>query len=631
MPCHACRVSVQTGIVLTGFVLTNQARCAILVLKFFRHFFVFSYLKPFSFPMKDYLSSLLKSSLQQLAANQDIDNALLNNIRIDRTKDKAHGDFATNVALMLSKSFHQNPRQLAQAIIDHLPASDKIAKVEIAGPGFINFFVKQEDIAASIMAMYGDERLNVPAVSKPDTIVADYSAPNVAKEMAVHHIRSTVIGDAVVRVLEFLGHKVIRANHIGDWGTQFGMLIAYLERKENEQGSGLDLSDFEAFYREAKACYDSDPDFAETARRYVVMLQGGNEYCRKMWQKLVTMTMEQNQRIYERLNVTLTPRDIMGESMYNSMLPEIVKDLEDKGLAKEDQGAVVVFLPEFTGKDGNPLGVIVRKKDGGYLYTTTDIACVKYRVNTLKANRLMYFIDSRQHQHLEAAWLIARKAGYAGDSVQIEHEAFGMMLGKDGKPYKTRSGGTVKLRDLLDEAEERASKLLTERGSTLDEATKAQVVHNIAVGAVKYADLSKNRLTDYVFDWDLMLSFEGNTAPYLQYAYSRIRAIFRKAAEQGLSCGQVVLSEEAEKELANKLLAFPEAVNQVAAKAMPHLLCTYLYELSGSFMRFYESCPVLKEGVPADIKQSRLTLCDLTARVLRQGLGLLGINVMEQM
>ena len=310
------------------------------------------------------------------------------------------------------------------------------------------------------------------------------------------------------------------------------------------------------------------------------------------------------------------------------MLPKIVEDLMQKGIAVEDQGAVVVFLPQFKNKDGEPLGEIVRKKDGGYLYTTTDIACVKYRVETLKANRLMYFIDSRQHQHLEAAWSIARMAGYADESVRIEHEAFGMMLGKDGKPYKTRSGGTVKLRDLLDEAENRVTALLDKRNSPLQGKDRDEVIHNIAIGAVKYADLSKNRMTDYVFDWDLMLSFDGNTAPYLQYAYSRIRSIFRKAE---IEPGAIVLQEEAENDLATKLLAFEDTVKSVAEKAMPHLLCTYLFELSGIFMRFYEACPVLKGDVALEIKASRLALCDLTAKVLKQGLGLLGINTMEQM
>ncbi len=578
--------------------------------------------------MKTHIENLLNNCINKLSNEYDINKDLVKNIRIDRTKDKAHGDFATNIAMLLAKSLKKPPRDVATLIIDTLDKSDRIEKTEIAGPGFINFFVKKDFISKQLKSMLDDERLSIKKIDAPLNIVVDYSAPNVAKEMAVHHIRSTVIGDSVVRVLEFLGHNVIRANHVGDWGTQFGMLIAYLERKQKESSEDLVLSDFEAFYREAKLCYDSDEEFAVKARSYVVKLQGGDEYCNKMWKKLVDMTMTQNQEIYDRLDVTLSKKDIMGESLYNDMLPTIVDDLMQKKLAVIDDGAVCVYLPQYKNKEGEPLGVIVRKQDGGYLYATTDLACVKYRVEKFNANRLMYFIDSRQHQHLEAVWDIARKAGYADDSIVIEHDAFGMMLGKDGKPFKTRSGGTVKLKDLLDEAESRVTKLLEERNCNISDADRANVIHNIAIGAVKYADLSKNRLTDYIFDWDLMLSFDGNTAPYLQYAYSRIRSIFRKTNEP---LGDIVINNEAEESLATALLAFPDAVDQVAQKAMPHILCTYLFNLAGTFMHFYEACPILKDDVDENTRRSRLALCELTSRVLKQGLGLLGINVMEQM
>ena len=578
--------------------------------------------------MKEHLAALLRASLNALHQDFTFPEDIADKIRIDHTKDKAHGDFATNAAMLLAKPLGQKPRDIAELIIKNLPQDERISKIEIAGPGFINFFVNANYSAAQLTEMLADDRLNIAKVEQPQNIVVDYSAPNVAKEMAVHHIRSTVIGDAMVRVLEFLGHNVIRANHIGDWGTQFGMLIAYLEKCENESGSGMELSDFEAFYREAKRLYDEDEAFGQKARSYVVKLQGGDEYCQKMWQKLVTMTMEQNQAIYDRLDVTLSPKDVMGESLYNPMLPEVVDDLIKKGIAVEDQGAIVVFLDDMKNKDGEKFGYIVRKSDGGYLYNTTDIACVKYRVDHFHAQRMVYFIDSRQHQHLEAAWKIARMAGYVPEGVSIEHAPFGMMLGKDGKPFKTRSGGTVKLKDLLDEAEKRVSDMLDARGGEYTAEQRQKVVHDVAIGAVKYADLSKNRLTDYIFDWDQMLSFEGNTAPYLQYAYSRIQSIFRKSK---LQPGLILIKDEQEEDLANKLLAFSEAVNAVAQKAMPHLLCTYLYELSGIFMRFYEACPVLKEGVDEDTCRSRLALCALTAKVLKQGLGLLGINVMEKM
>ena len=578
--------------------------------------------------MKEHLAALVRASLNALHQDFTFPEDIADKIRIDHTKDKAHGDFATNAAMLLAKPLGQKPRDIAELIIKNLPQDERISKIEIAGPGFINFFVNANYSAAQLTEMLADDRLNIAKVEQPQNIVVDYSAPNVAKEMAVHHIRSTVIGDAMVRVLEFLGHNVIRANHIGDWGTQFGMLIAYVEKCENESGSGMELSDFEAFYREAKRFYDEDEAFAQKARSYVVKLQGGDEYCQKMWQKLVTMTMEQNQAIYDRLDVTLSQKDVMGESLYNPMLPEVVDDLIKKGIAVEDQGAIVVFLDDMKNKDGEKFGYIVRKSDGGYLYNTTDIACVKYRVDHFHAQRMVYFTDSRQHQHLEAAWKIARMAGYVPEGVSIEHAPFGMMLGKDGKPFKTRTGGTVKLKDLLDEAEKRVSDMLDARGGEYTPEERKQVVHDVAIGAVKYADLSKNRLTDYIFDWEQMLSFEGNTAPYLQYAYSRIQSIFRKSK---LQPGLILINAEQEEDLANKLLAFSEAVNAVAQKGMPHLLCTYLYELSGIFMRFYEACPVLKEGVDEDTCRSRLALCALTAKVLKQGLGLLGINVMEKM
>ena len=580
--------------------------------------------------MKEHIHQLLEQTVATLCAQGDLPADVVPRIQVDITKDKAHGDLATNLAMLLAKAAGKNPRLLAQQIIDALPASDRVAKVEIAGPGFINFYLDSQWLARQIDALLTDAHLGVKTATPPQTIVVDYSAPNVAKEMAVHHIRSTVIGDAVTRTLEFLGHKVIRANHVGDWGTQFGMLIAYLEKMENEHASDMELSDLEAFYREAKKCYDEDEAFAERARGYVVKLQGGDDYCRTMWKKLVDLTMAQNQQIYDRLNVSLTAKDVMGESLYNSMLPEIVADLQAKGMAVESEGAQVVFLDEFKGKDGDAMAVIVQKKDGGFLYTTTDIACAKYRVETLGADRVLYFIDSRQHQHLMHAWTIARKAGYVPERVSLEHEAFGMMLGKDGKPFKTRSGGTVKLAELLDEAEQRARDLMASRNSELSAAEQETVIHAVAMGAVKYADLSKNRTTDYIFDWDNMLAFEGNTSPYLQYAYTRIQSIFRRAGADA-DMGPVQLTDAAEEALAQKLVQFNDAVQNVAAKGMPHLLCTYLYELSGLFMSFYEACPINKEGVEPAAKASRLTLCAATARVIKQGLALLGIQVLERM
>lgn len=574
----------------------------------------------------------IQEKLTEIVSNLKQENLLDTNanvkIMVENTKDKSHGDYATNLAMLLAKPLKKKPLEIAQIIVEKLSSDDKIDRTEIAGPGFINFFIKKDFLNTQINDLHNDPRLGVAKVTNPQTIVIDYSSPNVAKEMAVHHIRSTVIGDSVVRILEFLGHNVIRANHIGDWGTQFGMLIAYLEKKENENATALELSDLEAFYREAKVCYDSDEEFAEKARSYVVKLQSGDSYCRQMWQKLVKITMEQNQAIYDRLNISLTEKDIMGESLYNPMLKPLVEDLTKKGLAVKDEGAMVVYLKSFADKDGNPRGVIVQKKDGGFLYTTTDIACTKYRCEKFHINRMICFADSRQHEHLLMAWEIARLAGYVPEGVSLEHGAFGMMLGKDGKPFKTRSGGTVKLKDLLDEAIVRATKLFDSRSSDIADEEKENVIKTIAMGAVKYADLSKNRTTDYIFDWDNMLTFEGNTAPYLQYAYSRIQSIFKKT---DIPEGTIKIEHEAEEQLAQKLLKFNEVVNLAAEKAMPHLLCTYLYELSTLFMRFYEACPINKNEIDKEVRMSRLSLCKTTQNIIKQGLSLLGINVLDRM
>lgn len=541
------------------------------------------------------------------------------------------GDYQANGVMGVAKKLGTNPREFAQKVLDVLDLDGIASKTEIAGPGFINIFLSEEFLAKQADEALTDARLGV-ASQEQQTIVADYSAPNVAKEMHVGHLRSTIIGDAVVRTLEFLGHNVIRANHIGDWGTQFGMLIANLERVQQESGEvSMELSDLEAFYRESKKLYDEDAEFAERARGYVVKLQGGDEFCAEMWKKLVDVTMIQNQRNYDRLNVSLTRDDVMGESMYNDMLPGIVQDLKEKGLAVEDDGAQVVFLDEYKNKDGEPMGVIIQKRDGGFLYTTTDIACAKYRYEKLGADRVLYFIDSRQHQHLQQAWTIVRKAGYVPESTSLEHHAFGMMLGKDGRPFKTRAGGTVRLADLLDEAVERATALIESKNPELDAEEKANIANTVAMAAVKYADLSKHRTTDYVFDWDNMLAFEGNTAPYMQYAYTRVASIFAKA---GVSMdelsGDIKITDEKEKALVAKLLQFEEAVQSVAREGQPHIMCSYLFELAGQFSSFYEACPILI-AEDESVKQSRLKLAALTAKTIQQGLELLGIETLERM
>jgi len=541
------------------------------------------------------------------------------------------GDYQANGVMSVAKSLGKPPRQVAELVIANLDLTGIASKVEIAGPGFINIFLDAAFLAKSVDEAVASDRVGV-TVSEPKTVVVDYSAPNVAKEMHVGHVRSTIIGDAAVRTLEFLGHKVIRANHVGDWGTQFGMLIAYLEKQQQENAGEMALADLEEFYRAAKKHYDEDAEFAERARAYVVKLQGGDEYCRNMWRKLVDVTMTQNQITYKRLNVTLTRDDVMGESLYNPMLPGIVADLKAKGLAVESEGATVVFLDEYKNKDGEPMGVIIQKKDGGYLYTTTDIACAKYRFETLHADRVLYFIDSRQHQHLMQAWTIVRKAGYVPDSVPLEHHMFGMMLGKDGKPFKTRSGGTVKLTDLLDEALERARRLVTEKNPDMPADELEALANAVGIGAVKYADLSKNRTTDYIFDWDNMLAFEGNTAPYMQYAYTRVLSVFRKANidEAELLKAPVVITEDREAQLAARLLQFEETLNVVARDGTPHVMCTYLYDVAGLFSGFYEHCPILAAD-STEARNSRLKLALLTAKTLKLGLDTLGIETVERM
>ena len=544
------------------------------------------------------------------------------------------GDYQANGIMAAAKKLNLPPRELAQRVIDQLDLAELVAKVEIAGPGFINIFLQNDWLAQQNEQLLQQNRLISPT-EQPQTIVADYSAPNVAKQMHVGHLRSTIIGDAVVRVLDYLGHKVIRANHVGDWGTQFGMLIAYLEKMENEHAENLALNDLEAFYRAAKQCYDNDPQFAEKSRHYVVKLQSGDQYCLTMWRKLVDITMQQNQQTYNRLNVTLSNDDIMGESLYNPMLAGIVADLKAKGIAVDDQGAVVVFLDEYKNKDGEAMGVIIQKSDGGFLYTTTDIAAAKYRHEVLHADRALYFIDSRQSQHLQQAWTIVRKAGYIPAEMNLEHFNFGMMLGKDNKPFKTRSGDTVKLTDLLDEAVERAEKLIRDKNTELSAVELQQVVEAVAIGAVKYADLSKNRTTDYVFDWDNMLSFEGNTAPYMQYAYTRISSIFSRSQIDPNSLSDIlsdnsVLNEDKERALAIKLLQFEEAVQTVAKEGTPHILCAYLYDLAGIFSTFYEHCPILN-AEQESVKNSRLKLAALTQNTLQQGLALLGIKTVAKM
>ncbi len=549
-------------------------------------------------------------------------------------KKAGFGDYQANCAMGAAKAMGSNPRELAAKILEKLDLDGIADKLEIAGPGFINIHLKPEWLGEQVANAQTHGRLNIGVVAAPQTVVIDYSGPNLAKEMHVGHLRSTIIGDALARLLEFQGHKVVRQNHVGDWGTQFGMLIAELEE---QLGSGTDgemaLKDLEVFYQQAKKHFDDDATFADKARDYVVRLQGGDEKMLKLWQQFKAISLHHSSEIYQKLNVTLNDSHVMGESAYNDDLAPLVKELQDKGMAVESEGAQVVFLPELADKDGNPSPVIIQKQGGGFLYATTDLAALRHRAGTLGAARIMYFIDARQSLHMQQVFTIARKAGFVGAEVSLEHLAFGTMMGSDGKPFKTRSGGTVKLAELLEEAVERAGKVeQSEKNADLSATELAEIARKVGIGAVKYADLSKTRTNDYVFSWESMLSFEGNTAPYMQYAYTRVQSIFRKAgvAPESLKCA-IHIGSEQEKTLAIKLLQFSEVLDQVAREALPHLLCTYLYEIASLYMTFYEACPILKDGIAPELRDSRLRLCHLVARTIKQGLELLGIEVMERM
>jgi arginyl-tRNA synthetase len=546
-------------------------------------------------------------------------------------KKAGFGDYQANCAMGAAKAMNTNPRELAAKIVAVLNLTGIAEKIDIAGPGFINIDLSPLWLGEQIARAQTDPRLNVEIATQPQNVVIDYSGPNLAKEMHVGHLRTTIIGDAIARLLEFQGHRVIRQNHVGDWGTQFGMLIAELEEQLNF-GDMIQLKDLEIFYQQSKKHFDDDATFADKARSYVVRLQSGDLRMVKLWEQFKHISLEHSREIYQKLKVTLKDSHVRGESSYNNDLAPLVEELERKGLAVESDGATVVFLQELADKEGNPSPVIIQKKGGGFLYATTDLAAIRYRANILKANRIMYFIDARQSLHLQQVFTLARKANFVGDDVVLEHLANGTMMGSDGKPFKTRDGGTVKLAELLTEAVERAAHLVREKSSDLSEDEIINISEIVGIGAIKYADLSKTRTNDYIFSWEAMLSFEGNTAPYLQYAYTRVQSIFRKAgvAPESLK-NTITLSTEQEKTLAIKLLQFSEVLDQVAREAMPHLLCTYLYEIASLYMTFYEACPILKEGITPETRESRLRLCHLVARTLEQGLALLGIEVMQKM
>ena len=580
--------------------------------------------------MKDSIRTLIQHAVNQLTSEGVLPEGLEPSIQVENTRDKTHGDFASNIAMMLAKPAKMKPRDLAELLIKALPADPQVSDVVIAGPGFLNFFQNHAALAQRLDKALTDPMIGVAKQQPAQRVVVDLSSPNLAKEMHVGHLRSTIIGDAVARVLELLGHDVIRQNHVGDWGTQFGMLLAYLQ--ENPSAQETQLSDLEEFYRASKQRFDESPEFAERARALVVKLQAGDPECLRMWQQFNNVSLSHCQELYDRLNVKLSMDDVRGESSYNADLPNIVESLREKGLLTESEGAQCVFSDEFKNADNNPLPVIVQKAGGGYLYATTDLAAMRYRSQELKADRALYFVDQRQALHFQMVFAVARRAEFVSPSMQLEHMGFGTMNGPDGRPFKTRDGGTVKLVDLLNEAEQRAYALVKEKNPELADSELHSIAQAVGIGAVKYADLSKHRSSDYSFNFEQMLSFEGNTAPYLLYAYTRVASVFRRTDldMNGALPGSIALDSEAEQVLAATLQRFSEVLYNIAEKGTPHILCTYLYELAGQFSSFYEHCPILSAEDEAT-RQSRLRLAALTGRTLKQGLELLGLKTLERM
>jgi arginyl-tRNA synthetase len=551
------------------------------------------------------------------------------------------GDYQANGVMGAAKKLKTNPRELATKVVAQLDLEGIASKIELAGPGFINIHLNENWLAEQLNKVAQDDNIGVAQRGakpgdEPQTVVVDYSAPNLAKEMHVGHLRSTIIGDAVVRALEFRGDNVIRQNHMGDWGTQFGMLIAHLSDKlASDEVAETALADLENFYREAKVRFDNEEGFADRARADVVKLQSGDETCAKLWQQFIDISIDHSEEIYAKLNVSLKRSDIMGESAYNDDLSTVVDELMAKKIAEESQCAKVVFINEMANKDGEVPVFIVQKSGGGFLYATTDLSACRYRSDKLAANRIIIFTDARQALHFKQVEIVARKAGLLPEHVGYQHCPFGMMMGDDGKPFKTRTGGTIKLAELLDESIVRAAALIKEKNPEITDADLTEISNKVGIGAVKFADLSKNRTSDYIFNWQTMLSFEGATAPYLQYAYSRIQSIFSKAGtvkdNAVINPSIIKIVESQEKVLALKLLQLEDVVDAVISECTPNLLCNYLYELASLYMSFYEACPILKEGISDEVKASRLALCKVVADTLKQGLDILGIEVMDRM
>jgi arginyl-tRNA synthetase len=562
----------------------------------------------------------IKSQLNQIISKALEDAKIeTKDIAVSDATKPEFGDYQFNGAMRLARVLRKNPREIATSIIKEID-SPMIAKAEVAGAGFINIWLDDSWLSDQANSILADKRVGVGLVENPQRVVVDYSGPNMAKQMHVGHLRSSIIGDTLATLLEFLGDEVIRQNHIGDWGTQFGMLIAYLE----EQGADANqnLKDLEQFYKDAKIRFDQSEEFANRAREYVVKIQSGDKYCLSLWKKFIDTSLGHCEEVYSKLGVNLTRNDVRAESFYNSDLPNIIKILKEKNISTNSNGAECVFID---GEDKPP--VIIQKGDGGFLYATTDLSALKFRANELKADRVCYVVDARQGQHFKQVFAIAKKAGMVDESVALEHIAFGTMMDKSGKPFKTRDGGTVKLVDLLDEAISRAKETIKERNEYSQEELN-QVATAIGIGAVKYADLSISRESNYLFSWEKMLSFDGNTALYIQYAYARIQSIFRKYNAE--IRGDIAICDELEHRLALMILKFEDTLIKASIEATPHTITSYLYDLVTLFMKFYEQNPILKEGVEEGVKVSRLQLSKLTANVIERGLDILGIEVVDK-
>ncbi|CUV66136.1 Arginine--tRNA ligase [Sulfurovum sp. enrichment culture clone C5] len=561
--------------------------------------------------------SLINNKIQEAFSKIDIAPEL---ITVSDASKPEFGDFQYNGVMAVAKKIGANPRDIASLLAKNID-SDMLSKVEVAGPGFVNIHIDNNWLESQLTSIFKSTNFMIEKNQNPKTILVDYSGPNMAKEMHVGHLRSTIIGDSLANLFEFLGENVIRQNHIGDWGTQFGMLIAYLE--EIQQNSNFDeLKNLENFYKLAKKRFDEDVNFANKAREYVVKIQSGDKHCLELWQKFIDISLSHCEEVYDKLGINLTKDDVRAESFYNDLLPIIISKLDNSGLLKVSDGAKCIFLPN------SEVPVIVQKSDGGYLYATTDLAAINYRNDVLKVDRICYVVDARQSEHFAGVFWTAKESKLCNHDVLLEHIAFGTMMDKSGKPFKTRDGGTVKLIDLLDEAIIRAKDTINDRANFADEEIE-RLAKTIGIGAVKYSDLSINRESNYIFDWDKMLSFDGNTSLYMQYAYARIQSILNKF--NGEISGDVELQSDIEHKLAIMLLSFEDVLNRAANDATPHTITSYLYDLATIFMRFYEQSPILKEDIPANVKMSRLMLSSITARTIKKGLEILGIEVVDRL